>query len=95
MNATSATIAPTPLRATATLTCILAALAGLMFGLDIGVISPAMFTIMVLMALVTTFMTSPLLEWVWPAKLIEVEDSLDLDLTLDSAGHTNAVRQVA
>jgi Kef-type K+ transport system membrane component KefB len=35
-------------------------------GLDIGVISPAMFSIMVLMALVTTFMTTPLLEWVYP-----------------------------
>lgn len=38
-------------------------------GLDIGVISPAMFSIMVLMALVTTFMTTPLLEWVYPARL--------------------------
>ena len=37
-------------------------------GLDIGVISPAMFSIMVLMALVTTFMTTPLLEWVYPAR---------------------------
>lgn len=35
-------------------------------GLDIGVISPALFTMMVLMALVTTFMTSPALEWVYP-----------------------------
>jgi Kef-type K+ transport system membrane component KefB len=33
-------------------------------GLDIGVLSPALFTMMVLMALVTTFMTSPLLQWV-------------------------------
>ena len=32
-------------------------------GLDIGVISPAVFSMMVLMALVTTFMTTPLLEW--------------------------------
>jgi len=38
-------------------------------GLDIGVISPAMFSIMVLMALVTTFMTTPLLEWVYPKRL--------------------------
>jgi hypothetical protein len=30
-------------------------------GLDIGVISPAVFSMMVLMALVTTFMTTPLL----------------------------------
>ena len=37
-------------------------------GLDIGVISPALFTMMVLMALVTTFMTTPLLELVYPAQ---------------------------
>jgi Kef-type K+ transport system membrane component KefB len=42
-------------------------------GLDIGVISPAMFSIMVLMALVTTFMTTPLLEWVYPARLLKSE----------------------
>ena len=40
-------------------------------GLDIGVISQALFSIMVLMALVTTFMTTPLLEWVYPARLFE------------------------
>jgi Kef-type K+ transport system membrane component KefB len=39
-------------------------------GLDIGILSPAMFTIMVLMALITTFMTSPLLEWVYFRKLL-------------------------
>lgn len=39
-------------------------------GLDIGVISPAVFAMMVLMALVTTFMTSPLLELVYPPRLI-------------------------
>jgi len=42
-------------------------------GLDIGVISPAMFSIMVLMALVTTFMTTPLLEWVYPTRLLRAE----------------------
>jgi Kef-type K+ transport system membrane component KefB len=36
-------------------------------GLDIGVISPTFFTMMVLMALVTTLMTSPLLGWVYPS----------------------------
>ena len=36
-------------------------------GLDIGVISPALFSMMVLMALVTTFMTTPLLHWVYPS----------------------------
>jgi len=42
-------------------------------GLEIGIISPALFTMMVLMALVTTFMTSPLLEWIYPARLIRQE----------------------
>jgi Kef-type K+ transport system membrane component KefB len=37
-------------------------------GLEIGVISPALFAMMVLMALVTTFMTTPLLDLVYPAQ---------------------------
>lgn len=37
-------------------------------GLDLGVLSPALFSIMALMALVTTFMTSPLLSWIYPAR---------------------------
>lgn len=41
-------------------------------GLDIGVISPTFFSMMVLMALVTTFMTSPLLAWIYrPAAIAE------------------------
>ena len=40
-------------------------------GLDIGVISPALFTMMVLMALVTTFMTTPLLALIYPDRLVE------------------------
>lgn len=39
-------------------------------GLDIGVISPALFAIMVVMALVTTVMTSPLLERIYPKRLL-------------------------
>lgn len=35
-------------------------------GLDLGVISPALFTMMVLMALVTTYMTTPILHRVYP-----------------------------
>jgi hypothetical protein len=42
----------------------------LTIGLELGVISPALFTMMVLMALVTTAMTTPLLEWIYPARLI-------------------------
>jgi K+:H+ antiporter len=38
-------------------------------GLEIGVISPAVFAMMVLMALVTTFMTTPLLELIYPNHL--------------------------
>lgn len=37
-------------------------------GLDIGVISPALFAMMVVMALVTTFMTTPLLDLIYPAQ---------------------------
>lgn len=33
-------------------------------GLDLGILSPALFSIMVLMALVTTLMTTPLLNWI-------------------------------
>lgn len=38
-------------------------------GLDVGVISQSMFTIMVLMALLTTFATAPALEWVYFSRL--------------------------
>lgn len=37
-------------------------------GLDIKVISPALFSMMVIMALVTTFMTTPLLDWIYPVR---------------------------
>ena len=33
-------------------------------GYDLGILSPTVFTMLVLMALVTTFMTSPLLYWI-------------------------------
>jgi Kef-type K+ transport system membrane component KefB len=40
-------------------------------GLDLGVISPALFTMMVLMAIVTTAMTGPLLDFLGPASVAE------------------------
>jgi len=40
-------------------------------GLEIGIVSPALFAMMVLMALVTTFMTTPLLDRVYPEPLRE------------------------
>jgi Kef-type K+ transport system membrane component KefB len=45
----------------------------LSIGLELGILSPTLFTMMVLMALVTTFMTSPLLEAIYPARLIRRE----------------------
>jgi Kef-type K+ transport system membrane component KefB len=44
-------------------------------GLELGVISPLLFTMLVIMALVTTFMTSPLLEWTYPKKSIRLTNS--------------------
>lgn len=43
-------------------------------GLELGVISPILFTMLVIMALVTTFMTSPLLEWIYPRKSLRLHD---------------------
>jgi Kef-type K+ transport system membrane component KefB len=43
-------------------------------GLDIKVISPALFSMMVLMALTTTFMTSPVLQAICPDKLLRAHD---------------------
>lgn len=37
-------------------------------GLDLGILSPRLFTMMVIMALVTTWITSPLLERIYPRK---------------------------
>lgn len=45
-------------------------------GLTLGVISPLLFTMLVIMALVTTFMTSPLLEWTYSKQLIR-EDQIE------------------
>ena len=42
-------------------------------GREIKVISPALFSMMVLMALITTFMTSPLLEWIYPRRSLRIE----------------------
>lgn len=42
-------------------------------GLEIGVISPPLFAIMVVMALVSTVMTTPLLAWIYPPRLVPPE----------------------
>ncbi|MBD2596795.1 cation:proton antiporter [Nostoc spongiaeforme FACHB-130] len=57
-------------------------------GLELGVISPLVFTMLVIMALVTTFMTSPLLEWTYPKRLIKldvVEPDLEIETTTETA----------
>jgi Kef-type K+ transport system membrane component KefB/nucleotide-binding universal stress UspA family protein len=45
----------------------------LSIGLEFGVISHALFTMMVMMALATTFMTTPFFEWVYPKRLLRKE----------------------
>lgn len=44
-------------------------------GLDLGVIPPKIFTMMVLMALVTTLMTNPLLHWLHPRRRAAMESA--------------------
>jgi len=62
-------------------------------GLDIKVISPALFSMMVLMALVTTFMTTPLLELVCPRQSMVSSDSavsVGAELDLRATGGSTA-----
>ena len=49
----------------------------LSIGLDLGVISPELFAMMVLMAIVTTFMTTPVLDLLYPARSLELEEAAD------------------
>lgn len=51
-------------------------------GLDLGVIEPKLFTMLVLMALVTTFMTTPLLDRVYPQRLRVPESAARLETPL-------------
>lgn len=45
----------------------------LTIGLQYGVLSHSLFTMLVLMALITAFITTPLFEWIYPARLIRKE----------------------
>jgi K+:H+ antiporter len=47
-------------------------------GLDLRVISPALFAMMVLMALVTTMMTAPVVRWLKPTSIAEEESDAEL-----------------
>jgi Kef-type K+ transport system membrane component KefB len=57
-------------------------------GLDLGVISPALFTMMVIMALVTTFATSPLLAWIAPRRSFVPEETTPRPLSLPGEQET-------
>lgn len=57
-------------------------------GLDIKVISPALFSMMVVMALVTTFMATPLLDWLCPDRIL-LEGPARIPAQ-EAAGHTLA-----
>lgn len=67
-------------------------------GLSLGVISPLLFTMLVIMALVTTFMTSPLLELTYPKKLIKLDmveqepEETGIDTSTDDDPHSRPYR---
>jgi nucleotide-binding universal stress UspA family protein len=70
-------------------------------GLSLGVISPLLFTMLVIMALVTTFMTSPLLEWTYPKQQIrldvvrsEEEEETATDSTTNTSDLQNRVYRI-
>jgi Kef-type K+ transport system membrane component KefB len=54
-------------------------------GLDLGVISPTLFAMMVLMALATTMATTPLLLWLSPKEKAEVTQRSDSSLGAELA----------
>jgi Kef-type K+ transport system membrane component KefB len=53
-------------------------------GLELGVVSPTLFTMMILMALITTAMTTPLLRWVYPDRL-RAQDGEPVELPVSAA----------
>ena len=62
-------------------------------GLSLGVISPLLFTMLVIMALVTTFMTSPLLEWTFPKHLIQLDVSEPGELSEENEESASPISQ--
>lgn len=65
-------------------------------GLDMGVLSPALFSMMVLMALTTTFMATPLLQWIYPERLAResVEEIPRERVKLEEAAYARASSQI-
>ncbi|MBW4519947.1 MAG: cation:proton antiporter [Scytolyngbya sp. HA4215-MV1] len=62
-------------------------------GLSLNVISPLMFTMLVIMALSTTVMTSPMLEWVYPKRQIQL-DTLEPEATVEDTESAASVYRV-
>jgi len=60
-------------------------------GLDLGVISTALFSMLVIMALFTTIMATPLLQWIYPAEAM----ARDLVESLEVAGPGGAAARAA
>ncbi|HEX8737853.1 MAG TPA: cation:proton antiporter [Pyrinomonadaceae bacterium] len=55
-------------------------------GLDMGVLSPTLFSMMVLMALTTTFMATPLLHWVYPEHMLRSREQPEIkDVAFEQA----------
>jgi len=50
-------------------------------GLDIGILSPTLFAMMVIMAIVTTVMTAPLLQWIYFASPLSYESTVEAKTT--------------
>lgn len=50
-------------------------------GLEIGVISPALFSMLVLMTITTTFMTAPILEWIYYIRMVPKKYELTTSAT--------------
>jgi len=61
-------------------------------GLSLGVISPLLFTMLVIMALVTTVMTSPLLEWTYSKRLMQQDVADPSDISDAEANNTPTYR---
>ena len=70
-------------------------LVALNIGLDLGVISPLLFAMMVIMALVTTFMTTPILERIYPVAELAKELAENVPTPLPSAHSLNTTRFTA
>jgi Kef-type K+ transport system membrane component KefB/nucleotide-binding universal stress UspA family protein len=63
-------------------------------GLQLGVINELLFAMLVIMALTTTFMTSPLIEWIYPKKLLR-QQAMDMAPTITPAPNYRVMVPVA